>query len=477
MTAPDPSVLPPPPRRVYANRTLNLRAIKAVGCDMDYTLIHYRHELWESRAYDHVVRRMSEAGWPVADLTFDPDFVTRGLIVDLELGNLVKATRFGYVTRACHGTRMLAHDEQRRTYSRVLVDLSEPRWVFLNTMFSLSEACLYAQLVDRLDAGVIEKQLSYRELYEAVRTSVNTAHMEGALKAEIIRDPERFVVVDEELPPTLLDLQCSGKQLVLITNSDWTYTRAMMTFAFDRFLPEGKTWRDLFELIVVDARKPSFFTDAYPILELVDEAGLLRPSTGKLRSGGVYFGGNARLIEAHLGLPGEDILYVGDHVFADVHVTKDVLRWRTALVVRELEQEIADAHAFRDKRALLLPLMQQKTALEHRASQLRLFLQRQEHGYAPAPPRDAGAVRAELQTLRSELEALDARAAALAREASELGNRRWGPLFRAGNDKSRMARQVERYADIYTSRVSNLGYYTPFAYLRPPPGTLPHDAP
>jgi len=442
---------------------------------MDYTLIHYRHELWESRAYDHVVRRMGEEGWPVADLTFDPDFVTRGLILDLELGNLVKATRFGYVTRACHGTRMLAHEEQRRTYSRVLVDLSEPRWVFLNTMFSLSEACLYGQLVDRLDAGVLKRPLSYRELYEAVRTSVNTAHMEGALKAEVIRDPERFVMVDDELPPTLLDLQRSGKQLLLITNSDWSYTRAMMTFAFDRFLPKSQTWRDLFELVVVDARKPSFFTDSYPILELVDEAGLLRPSTGKLRSGGVYFGGNARLIEAHLGVPGEDILYVGDHVFADVHVTKDVLRWRTALVVRELEQEIEAAQTFREKRAALLELMQVKTGLEHQVSQLRLFLQRQEHGYAPAPARETGTVRSEIGRLRSELEAVDQRIAELAREGSELGNHRWGPLFRTGNDKSRMARQVERYADIYTSRVSNLGYYTPFAYLRPPPGTLPHD--
>ncbi len=26
---------------IFANRTLNLRAIKAVGYDMDYTLIHY----------------------------------------------------------------------------------------------------------------------------------------------------------------------------------------------------------------------------------------------------------------------------------------------------------------------------------------------------------------------------------------------------------------------------------------------------
>ena len=38
-------------------------------------------------------------------------------------------------------------------YSRTQVDLDEPRWVFLNTFFSLSEAGMYAQLVDRLDAG------------------------------------------------------------------------------------------------------------------------------------------------------------------------------------------------------------------------------------------------------------------------------------------------------------------------------------
>ena len=36
-----------------------------------------------------------------------------------------------------------------------------------------------------------------------------------------------------------------------------------------------------------------------------------------------------------------------------------------------------------------------------------------------------------------------------------LGNATWGPLMRAGNDKGLFARQVERYADVYTSRVSN----------------------
>ncbi|MET0387812.1 MAG: HAD-IG family 5'-nucleotidase [Polyangiales bacterium] len=468
--------LPPATRRVYANRTLNLRAIKAIGCDMDYTLIHYRHELWERRAYEHVSKSLRDNGWPVDGLEFDPEFATRGLILDLELGNLVKASRFGYVTRASHGTQMLSHEAQRAAYARVLIDLSERRWVFLNTLFSLSEACIYAQLVDRMDAGEISPKRSYRELYEVVATSVNLAHMEGALKAEIVRDPERFVVRDEELPLTLLDWQHAGKAVVLITNSEWLYTRAMMSYAFDRHLPKSKTWRDLFELAVVDARKPSFFTDKYPLLELVDEQGLLRPCIGKLRKGGVYYGGNARLVEDYLGLSGEEILYIGDHVYADVHVTKDVLRWRTALVVRELEQEIDDAKAFAADQVRLDAWMEKKTELEQHYSQLRLSLQRAEAGYAPPLHADVTSVRAQMGAVRSELVTLDGAIAELARRASEQGNRRWGPLLRAGNDKSRMARQLERYADIYTSRVSNLAYYTPYAYLRPPHGLLPHDA-
>ena len=64
----------------------------------------------------------------------------RGLVIDTQLGNLVKADRFGYVKRAYHGTTRLEFEEQRGRYARTLVDLAEPRWVFLNTFFSLSEA-------------------------------------------------------------------------------------------------------------------------------------------------------------------------------------------------------------------------------------------------------------------------------------------------------------------------------------------------
>ena len=62
--------------------------------------------------------------------------------------------------------------------------------------------------------------------------------------------------------------------------------------------------------------------------------------------------------------------------------------------------------------------------------------------------------------------------------ATSLGrqfNATWGPLMRTGGEKSHLAWQVERFADVYTSRVSNFLYRTPFAYLRAPRGSLPHE--
>ena len=63
----------------------------------DYTLIHYDVNAWEGKAYAYGLQWLREAGCPVEGLKFDPDLVIRGLIVDKQLGNLVKVDRFGCV--------------------------------------------------------------------------------------------------------------------------------------------------------------------------------------------------------------------------------------------------------------------------------------------------------------------------------------------------------------------------------------------
>lgn len=462
-------------RRVFSNRTLNLRRIRAIGYDMDYTLVHYRVEEWERRAYEHTLPYLARRGWPIDGLRFDPTRVIRGLTIDLELGNLVKPTRFGYVIRAAHGTRFLEFEELRAAYSGTVVDIGDPRFVFLNTLFTLSEATLFSQMVDLLDAGHLGGVMSYADLYRVVRASVDEAHLPGTLKEEILADPERFLVPDPEAPTALLDQRYAGKRLMLITNSDWDYTRRLMERAFDRVLPKGMTWRDLFDLVIVGADKPGFFSEQRPLYRVIDEEqGLLRPQRGDLEPGGVYFGGCAPQVEEHLGLSGDEILYVGDHLYADVHVSKAALRWRTALILRELEPEIDELEAFRPTEEALRALMAEKENLERTLARTRLARQRARHRYAPAGP-EAAQSDAETTRLQEALVALDDRIAPLARAAGEIRNPSWGPLMRSGYDKSLFARQVERYADVYTSRVSNFLYETPYAFLRAARSNLPHD--
>ena len=469
---------PPPyrhPRGLFCNRTLNLRKIKAIGYDMDYTLIHYHAALWEERAHAYIKNGLATQGWPVEGLVFDPELVIQGLVVDTELGNVVKANRFGYVKQAFHGTRPLPYEALREEYARTLVDLHDPRWRFMNTLFSISEASIYLQLVDLLDGGRLPGPVGYDDLYALVRRTLDEAHLEGLLKAEIVADPDRFVDRDPDIPLTLLDQKEAGKKVLLITNSEWDYAAPMLAYAFDPFLPAGMTWRDVFDLAILGARKPAFFSERAPAFQVVSEDGLLREHKGPLAEGHAYVGGNAGLVEASLGLTGEEILYVGDHVFADVKASKSVLRWRTALVLRSIEDEIAEFDRFRPQQERLTALMAEKERLEAHYSALKLERQRRRKGYGPPAARSDGEIERRIQALRSQLAALDAEIAPLAQAAGRLVNANWGPLLRAGHDKSHLARQLEASADVYTARVSNFLPYTPFVYLRSHRGSMPHD--
>jgi 5'-nucleotidase len=461
---------PPAARGVFANRTLNLRSVKAIGYDMDYTLLHYEVDQWEGAAFRHAQTELAARGWPVEQLVFDPSAFTAGLVFDRELGNLVKATRFGYVVRAQHGSRLLSFEELRAAYIETVVELADDRFEFMNTMFELSRASLWAQLVDLLDNDELPGLRSYSDVYRAIDDASNESHLAGALKAEILADPDRFLDPDPEIVRTLLDQRLTGKKLLLITNSDWAYTRDIMAYAFDPHCPEAMSWRDLFDIIIVSAAKPRFFSDSEPLYRIVDEEqSLMVPHRGQLERGHIYFGGNARLVEEALGIQSAQLLYVGDHLFGDVHVTKDLLRWRTTLVSRELEPEITDAIAFADDEDRLVAMMGEKVALDRRLAQLRL-------ARAQSDERDRELSR-ELDGVSAAARKLDQEIAPLAKAAAELGHPVWGPLMRAGSDKSLFARQVERYADAYTSRVSNLRFETPYAYLRAVRSGLPHDRP
>ena len=51
----------------------------------------------------------------------------------------------------------------------------------------------------------------------------------------------------------------------------------------------------------------------------------------------------------------------------------------------------------------------------------------------------------------------------------------WGQLLKAGHQNSKWAQQVETYACLYTSRVTNLAYTMPDTRFRVYSDMMPHD--
>ncbi len=126
---------------------------------------------------------------------------------------------------------------------------------------------------------------------------------------------------------------------------------------------------------------------------------------------------------------------------------------------------------FKESEAELGTLMDRKQQLEAAEATLRLRRLRARAGYGD----DEATAGDDLSTVRARLGELDERITPLAVAAGRLRNDAWGPLMRAGVDKSLFARQVERYADVYTSRVSNFVPLGPFSLLRAAKLDLPHD--
>lgn len=465
--------MPQPGRGIFCNRTLNLRRVVAIGYDMDYTLIHYNIKAAEKHAYEHIKKRLLRYKWPIAGLKFDHDFLIRGLHIDTKLGNIVKANRFGFVKVGYHGMKRIDYDALRKIYKRTVISLDDERFALLNTFFTLSEACLFAQLVELFDKRRLPGASSYKDIYDRVRSHIDAVYLEGVLKPAIFADPEKFIDVDPGAALVLQDQVAAGKKLLLITNSDWNYTNALMSYAYDPYLPKGVTWRKLFSLVIVSADKPTFFSARNKLFEVIDlKEGMLKPAIKGLNTTGVFLGGHSKLVENFLGLSGDEILYVGDHVIGDVQITKEILRWRTALICRELEDEMAAIEAFRPQQEKLFALREEKERLEQQYAQMRLAQLRSKKKYGPE-------MRPDLKNMKktvAEIRRIDRKILPIADRAHELSNKTWGLSMRTGNDKSYLAHLVEQYADIYMSRVSNMLDQTPYFFLRSSFVTMPHDS-
>jgi len=466
--------------RVFVNRNLRLSKIRAIGFDLDHTLAHYDPIPVEELAFDLSKQKLVKSkNYPreILDLKYDPTFVIRGLVVDKKRGNLLKMDYFNFVSRGHHGLRELRSEERERAYRSSRIRLSHENYSSVDTLFHLPEVYLFLCVVGLLErAG--EKRSDYTQAYDDVREMIDEAHRDGSLKSVITANLDRYIRLDTEMRTVLEEFRRGGKKLFLLTNSDWAYADALLRHLLERGRGAPSHWSEIFDLVVVEAKKPSFFAANAPP-EAVPEAVALPTAIRIVR------GANGSYLEKTLGAGGDEILYFGDHTYGDILLSKKALGWRTAMLVPELDREIRvtqDHSRDFDRLSRLSAerhhLEIDKAALGRELRRLTL-LQGETDGTDPARRAE---IAARLQSIPEEIKHIEQRSVEMDPEIEELRmkidrayNPYWGSIFREGNESSRFGHQLKDFACLYTSRVSNFLHYPMNYYFQSPIGYMPHD--
>ncbi|HEX7878614.1 MAG TPA: HAD-IG family 5'-nucleotidase [Candidatus Eisenbacteria bacterium] len=467
--------------RVFVNRNLRLPSLGAIGFDLDHTLAHYAPIPVETLAFDVTKRKLVEnKGYPAAilDYHYDPRFVTRGLVIDKKRGNIIKMNYHGYVSRAYHGRKELHTEDRKKQYRQRPIHLSNTGgYASVDTLFHLPEVYLYLLLVEMNQAAPRKDRRSFSQIYTDVREMIDEAHRDGTIKTVIVADPGKYLAPDPRMGPTLEHFRSAGKKLFLLTNSEYAYTDVLLSFLLKHNLAGKQSWRDFFDIIIVDARKPDFFTHKEN-----DEP---RPHHEELPGPPIWSGGGARFLEDRLGYQGDRILYFGDHTYGDILRSKKSVGWRTAMVIEEMEREIEALEMIRPKMIRLGTL----AALRERLDADMAFVRRERNKLALIAENLGGSNPAvvakvqgrltrredELARMQSELSSAIKESRQLRKENNEAFNSFWGSIFREGNETSRFGHQVEDFACLYTARVSNFLNYPASQYFQAPIRLMPHE--
>lgn len=452
--------------KVFVNRIINMRKIKRVGLDMDHTLIRYHSEHFESLVYQLVVDQLIQnKKYPEAIKQFKFNFqdAIRGLVIDSKNGNILKLSRYGAIRLSYHGTKPIHFADQQTFYRSIYVDLSDPNYMAIDTSFSIAFCVLYGQLIDLKD-DLIDSMPSYQVIAQDVQYCVDKVHSDGYLKGIISNNLDQYVIKDKSVVEGLKHFIKHGKKIFVLTNSEYAYTKLLLDYAITPFLAKGETWRDLFEFIITLANKPRFFYDNLRFLSINPEDGSMKNTQGTILPG-IYQGGNAKKFTDDLKIGGDEILYIGDHIYGDILRLKKDCNWRTALVVEELGKEIL---------AQLQALPVEKKIIETMGIKKDL-----EQAYVDlctqSVDEETNLYNKKIQALQVQISTLDLHISKLLQEQSAYYNPKWERVFRAGAEESYFAYQVDRFACVYMEKLSDLLEHSPITYFRANRRFLAHD--
>jgi HAD superfamily 5'-nucleotidase-like hydrolase len=459
--------------RVFVNRNLRMSTIEWVGFDMDYTLAIYNQSEMDALSIALTTERMIRRGYPeyLANLSCDPRFPIRGLLVDKKFGHVLKMDRHKTVLKGYHGLKMLDHQQLDELYNHKRIRPHTPRYHWIDTLFALAEVTAYSAMVDALERRHVS--VEYGKMFADIRAAIDEAHRDGSVYSQVTADFPRYVLRDPDLPRTLHKFRSAGKRLFILTNSPWHYTNAVMTYLLGSGMPEYPSWLHYFDVVVCSAAKPHWFQEGRPFMERDGE--VLRAVKGRLERGRVYEGGNLAEFERLMDVRGSSVLYVGDHIYGDILRSKKETSWRTAMIIQELDAELAALDACSSELSRVRELHELREKIE---DELRYYQARFKDVSKNANG-DAGGertrVKRAIERLRAELRSIEQERAILHERVDRAFHPYWGSLLKEDNEMSGFGLQVSLYADVYARKVSSFAGYSPQQFFRSPHDLMPHE--
>jgi len=298
----------------------------------------------------------------------------------------------------------------------------------------LPEACLLADVSQVFGNRKVDFCPPY--LHDDVRDIIETIHSSGELHNMIMLNPALFLDKNSALGDYLLSLRACGKMTFLLTNSPLPFVNVGLQYMLSDWLSAHHmpSWRQLFDVIIVSAKKPSFYHRSASFRKVNIQTGLLSvESVNSFDVGSVYSEGSLQEFTRITNKTGHHVIYMGDHIFSDLMAPSKTARWKTAAIIKEIRPEIQkmNSPAFNSALNSLLDV-----------DRLIRFGQR-------CRDPESKFIFSQLKSRREQLK----------RTLYEMSNTHFGSVFRTTSHRSEFFSEVCRFADIYTSAVTNFSHY------------------
>uniref|UniRef100_A0ACB8FMK7 5'-nucleotidase domain-containing protein 3 n=1 Tax=Sphaerodactylus townsendi TaxID=933632 RepID=A0ACB8FMK7_9SAUR len=494
------------PDAIFSNNEMSLSDIEIYGFDYDYTLVFYSkhlHTLIFNAARDLLV---NEHRYPaeIRKYDYDPNFAIRGLHYDVHRALLMKIDAFHYIQLGTvyRGLSVVPDEEVIAMYDGSHVPLEQMSDFYGkssqgNTMkqfmdiFSLPEMTL----LSCVNEYFLKNNIDYEpvHLYKDVKDSIRDVHIKGIMYQAIEANIEKYICYAEQTRAVLAKLADHGKKMFLITNSPSSFVDRGMKYIV------GKDWRDLFDVVIVQADKPNFFNDKRRPFRKVNERGvLLWDKINELQKGQIYKQGNLYEFLKLTGWRGSKVLYFGDHIYSDLAATDLCSSYITCLfstlncccwdviaadgasayltgTMKCLNSENlsnVDIIASLNRSRAIIPELRSEIKIMNKQQYIHTMTWLQtltgllEHMQVHRDP-DSQLILEDWKKERKEMREL----------TRNFFNSQFGSLFRTDQNPTYFLRRLSRFADIYMASLSCLLNYDPNYTFYPRRTPLQHELP